>query len=200
MRVLKKHKIEVAVVVITIIILLSIVYDPVVKNSIFHVRKTQAIWDIHFENLSKPQIYGAAFVKTNPELSSTNIGDYEVSLVKPGDAVVYEFDIVNKGNINAKIVYVNTPKLCNVDYRYSSCDWNGNGYDDEEDVEIINDNIAYTLMYKDTKEIVKVDDILNKNERKRVVLTLQYNPGASSLPKNDILLNDLLRIIQYEQK
>ena len=183
-----------------VVVALSIMYTPVVKNALFKEKNDVAIWNIRFENLSEPKTYGNAFVKTNPEITNTSIGDYDVGLSKPGDAVVYEFDIVNKGNIDAKITYINTPKLCSIDYKYSSCDWNGNGYDDSDDVELINSNVAYSLMYKDTKEILTVGDVLNKEDRKRVVLTLQYNPNATSSPKKTIYLNDLLRIIQYEQK
>ena len=61
-----------------------------------------ATWDIHFENIQLKEKVGSATANV-PNLTGTSITDIEVSLIKPGDKIVYEFDIVNNGDIDAKL-------------------------------------------------------------------------------------------------
>ncbi len=63
-----------------------------------------ASWDVHFENLTS-NVAGDAKITKMPTLSNNNtyIGDFEVTLTKPGDSVEFCYDTVNDGTIDAVI-------------------------------------------------------------------------------------------------
>ena len=70
-----------------------------------------ASWDIHFENLTLSEKTGTAEVSGTPQLTGTVISGIDVSLNKPGDKIVYEFDLVNNGSIEAKLTNINVNNL-----------------------------------------------------------------------------------------
>lgn len=70
-----------------------------------------ASWDIHFENLTLSEKTGTAEVSGTPQLTGTAISGIDVSLNKPGDKIVYEFDLVNNGSIEAKLTNINVNNL-----------------------------------------------------------------------------------------
>ena len=70
-----------------------------------------ATWDIHFENLTLSEKTGTAEVSGTPSLTGTVISGIDVSLNKPGDKIVYEFDLVNNGSIEAKLTNINVNNL-----------------------------------------------------------------------------------------
>ena len=70
-----------------------------------------ASWDIHFENLTLSEKTGTAEVSGTPQLTGTVISGINVSLNKPGDKIVYEFDLVNNGSIEAKLTNINVNNL-----------------------------------------------------------------------------------------
>ena len=70
-----------------------------------------ASWDIHFENLTLSEKTGTAEVSGTPQLTGTVISGINVSLNKPGDKIVYEFDLVNNGSIEAKLTNINVKNL-----------------------------------------------------------------------------------------
>ena len=63
-----------------------------------------ASWDIHFEKTSgkETEVKGAATF-TEPTLSGTTIENFSATLTKPGDSVIYYFDIVNNGTVDAVV-------------------------------------------------------------------------------------------------
>lgn len=70
-----------------------------------------ASWDIHFENLTLFEKTGTAEVSGTPQLTGTVISGIDVSLNKPGDKIVYEFDLVNNGSIEVKLTDINVNNL-----------------------------------------------------------------------------------------
>ena len=67
-------------------------------------------WDVRFENLNLSEKTGTAEVSTSPSLTETTISGLNISLSKPGDKIIYEFDLVNNGSIDAKLtdITINT--------------------------------------------------------------------------------------------
>ncbi len=197
-----KRKIyEICGILIILVIAISIVYDPITRNIKFHPKDHGAMWNIHYANLSKPVIIGDARVISNPKMSYTNIGNYSVALSKPGDAIIYEFDIVNDGTFDAFINYYNEYNdLCYAYYGETHCDWNGNGHDEIEDIVSINKNISYTLKYSKTKKSVKVGDELKRHSKRHVILTIKFNEDSTEMPEGVVILNGLDKYINYSQK
>ncbi len=62
-----------------------------------------ASWNIHFANLSNVVKTGSANVVTPAQIKTgrTQIREYYVELVTPGDSLAYTFDIVNGGDFDA---------------------------------------------------------------------------------------------------
>lgn len=149
-----------------------------------------ATWKIKFNNLSSATIEGAAEVVSAPVIQSdTHIGNYEVKLTKPGDKVVYTFDITNSGTIDAE--------LSSYDFAVPTI----NGTDDtaDNDAQIVKDNLVYTLTYADGSAINK-DDVLNKNETKSLKLTIGYNASATNIPVNAVSVSNMDVTFVYGQK
>lgn len=149
-----------------------------------------ATWKIKFNNLSSATIEGAAEVVSAPVIQSdTHIGNYEVKLTKPGDKVVYTFDITNSGTIDAE--------LSSYDFAVPTI----TGTDDtaDNDAQIVKDNLVYTLTYADGSAINK-DDVLNKNETKNLKLTIGYNASATNIPVNAVSVSNMDVTFVYGQK
>ncbi len=154
-----------------------------------------ATWDIHFANLSEPVIEGAA-TTTKPSLSGTSITGYTATVTKPGDSVIYEFDIVNAGTVDALISSVDMPQkilLCMNNKLDESCnnfDFNNDNYINSTDLGVYVEMIKYGLYYSDTGKLVKKNDVLNAGETKRVKLVVEYNYNAEKLPENNFTIVD----------
>ena len=66
------------------------------------VTKKAAEWDVHFANMSAATLNGAGVENAAANLTATNV-TVDVSVMKPGDSVTYTFDVVNGGDIDAKL-------------------------------------------------------------------------------------------------
>lgn len=143
-----------------------------------HINNTK--WDIHFENLVKKS--STAQVISEPKISNsrTIISGLNVRLNKPGDYVTYTFDIVNAGDINAKLYDFNRSNpIC-------------------EPSSAICDSIIYSLKYTDGTAI-KVSDKLRVNERRNVTMTVKLNDSVSSMPNAVINVKNLNAVFDYVQ-
>ncbi len=151
-----------------------------------------ATWKVKFSNLTNATLTGTAQEITAPTITTndTKIGDYSVSLTKPGDSVSYTFDVVNEGTFDAKVSSVTIPT--------PTC--TGTGDNATVDGNNVCNNISYTLTYSDGTS-VQESDTLNSNETKTMKLTLKYADGITSeqLPKNDVAISGLETTIIYGQ-
>ena len=168
-----------------------------------------ASWDIHFEKTSgkETEVKGAATF-TEPTLSGTTIENFSATLTKPGDSVIYYFDIVNNGTVDAQIESYNFPRAFNDCFtninKYSYCmnfDFNGDGNVNALDKSVYVDLFNYYLAYADTDKSVTRGDTLNAGETKHMKLVIEYKDTATELPKNNLTLTSSDPItITYEQK
>ena len=168
-----------------------------------------ASWDIHFEKTSgkETEVKGTATF-TEPTLSGTTIENFSATLTKPGDSVIYYFDIVNNGTVDAVVTSYDFPlaiKECaSNNNAYSYCmnfDFNSDGDIDALDksvyLTLFNDRLAYA----DTDKSVRQGDTLNAGETKHMKLVIEYNDTATELPENNLTLTSSDPItITYEQK
>lgn len=60
-------------------------------------------WDVQLGQYDTPLVTGSA-TYTNPQVEGTIIKDYTVSLKKPGDAVLFYFDIFNYSDTSAEVI------------------------------------------------------------------------------------------------
>lgn len=149
-----------------------------------------ATWKIKFNNLSSPAITGAATVVTAPTITSdTHIGNYEVQLSKPGDEVVYTFDVVNDGSIDAELST----------YTFATPTITGTGTSAATDEATVTSNLVYTLTYADGSAI-GVNDVLNHGDTASLKLTVGYSATATALPVNTVTITGMDVTFVYGQK
>lgn len=151
-----------------------------------------ATWNIRFQNLSGPSITGSAVELTAPTISGTGntiISTYNVQLTRPGDKVVYTFDISNLGTIDAMLTSFSMPRpLCS-----------GTGDTAIADAQLICNNLVYTLRYTSGSAAVGVDDALNAGISRNVTLTIEYPLTMVSLPENSVHVTAMNISIGYTQ-
>ena len=149
-----------------------------------------ATWKIKFQNLSSPSITGAASVTTAPTIESDlHIGDYSIELTKPGDSVVYTFDIVNLGSIDAELS----------SYTFATPTIVGSGDTKAADEALVTSKLVYTLTYADGTAI-QVGDTLAKNATASLKLTIAYDSNATELPTNSVEINGMDITFVYSQQ
>ena len=142
-----------------------------------------AKWGIKFQNLSEPSIVGeASDAKTAKIEKDVSINDIKVTLSKPGDSVTYTVDLVNDGDINAKIENIEKTNLTEEQQKY----------------------IKFTVKYKENDTELKIGDILSKKEVKPLVIKIEYRKDleSSDLPKSaqGINLSYKLDFVQTDDK
>lgn len=149
-------------------------------------------WDIHFANLSATVNGNATY--TLPTLSNTSLSNFEIVLTAPNDHVLFEFDIVNNGTIDAKITSLikGTP----------SCSGVTGSTTGTTDGPLVCNSLEYYLYYLSDSRYgydVNENDILAAGETVRVALKLEYL-DSDSLPVNDVAISNLDITIIYGQK
>ena len=168
-----------------------------------------ASWDIHFEKTSgkETEVKGAATF-TEPTLSGTTIENFSATLTKPGDSVIYYFDIVNNGTVDAQIESYNFPYalsdcITNIN-KYSYCmnfDFNSDDNVSVLDKSVYIDLFNHYLKYADTDKSVRQGDTINAGETKHMKLVIEYKDTATELPENNLTITSSDPItITYEQK
>lgn len=172
------------IVFVTIVYLLTSTDLITVKG---YNNMDSAKWDIHFENLKEKTIGDAKIIKSPKILkNATYIGDYEVSLTKPGDEVIYTFDVVNSGTFNSSlkdIIMSNIKCISSINLK--------------KDEEIVCGNIIYELEYLDGNKL-KINDELKSGDRRPLKLTLKYD--GNTLPEENVEVYNITTILLYNQK
>lgn len=148
-----------------------------------------ASWKIRFENLSQPTITGDASVTTAPTITNdTHLGNYDVVLTKPGDSVVYTFDVKNAGTLDAKLTA----------YNFATPTFTGTGTNASTDATIAQSNVVYTLTYSNGNPI-NVNDTLAAGESKTLKLTVEYPATATTLPEDEVDITGMDVTFTYSQ-
>lgn len=188
----KEKEIKILAIVSIIISVLCLTIAFLSMSKVIIVDKKNVIadarWAVHFDDLEY-KTYGDAKIIKFPTLQNrkTYIGDFEVSLTKPGDKVTFFYDIVNAGTLRAKydLTYVNDilEESCNKDKIiksiYAKSDWDGDGITTDEEI------------IKSSKNIVIKDKIfkgtLQSNEIQKGSLTISFI--GDEVPKGEVKLN-----------
>lgn len=191
----KERRIKVLSVVALVVAVLGLTVAFAALSTTLTINGTASVdaatWDIHFENLSEGKTTGGAVVNQEPSISgekSTIIGDYDVTITKPGDSVSFTFDVKNAGTIDASLSEL-TKALTPTCTSNSAVD---------EDESIVCDGLTYTLTYTDNETPVAKSDTLNQGETKNLTLKLAYD--SDQVPSDDVEISNLGITLQYTQK
>lgn len=149
---------------------------------------TDARWNVHFDNLES-KTYGDAQIIKYPTLKNdkTYIGDFSISLTKPGDSVLFTYDVVNSGSLRAKYqktLVNNIEKKNKITLEiaktiFEEADFDGDGKTDDNEIEkALNSIIIEDKIFKGT---------LQPNEVHSCYLKISFD--GNELPKGNVKLN-----------
>lgn len=164
-----------------------------------------SVWNVHFQNLQPVTKTGDNAKETTAPTIQTSVDgvemaaikNYEVELKDPGDAVEYTFEVINEGDMNAKIdaITINTGTSL-------SCASAGG----TEMANKVCANLKYTLKYADGTTVAAGDKLAKKETGstanvKTMKLKLELNPDMDTkdLPTKDVTVSNLAVIIAYSQ-
>lgn len=145
-------------------------------------------WDVHFDNLSNVYIEGDAKEVNKPIIrdKSTNINSFRVDFYGNGSAT-YLFDVVNAGTFDAFISSITIFKPMCISDSYE--------YDDNS--LLVCKGFSYKLTYEDGKDVM-VGDLLPKNSKKTLKLTMRYD--GKYIPSNVVKISDISASVIYSEK
>ena len=145
-------------------------------------------WNIYLTNISCTGTGDAASGTVSVENQAT-LNLTGITLTAPGESVTCTFDVVNGGEIDAKLSAVTslTPAI------------EGIGSTATSDVTIVSNNYSSTLSYNTNVALIPGCDTLNANETVKMKMVVSYNANATSVPSNDVLINNLGFELTYAQ-
>ena len=170
-------------------------------------------WKVVFEGttstttLAAPITTGTATEVTHPTIknNATEISNYSVSLMTPGDSVTYNFKIHNDGDFAASVSSVTISGVSN-----PSSPISGSALVTDSSIATANANtlaaIEYKLYYTDTNTLVGQDeakDCLEPGEEENVSLRIVFAStdatDTSILPNSNLTLDNLGVSVVYNQ-
>ena len=125
---------------------------------------------------------------TGPTFGVTTLSNISVTLVKPGDKAVYEFKVANNGTI---------PATLSTETAIGTISCTG-GANQEEANATCND-LTYSLVYKDTNQAPKAGDVLANGSSMDLVLTVEFNETATTVPSSAVTVNGITATLEYVQ-
>lgn len=165
---------------------------------------TGATWDVHFANLKQPSVSGnfnrarATDAATNPAeiTGSTTIHNLYAEFNEPGGSVSYEFDVVNAGTLDAKLVNwtKSNPTCTGLDTTQNA---NANA-------DFCSSYISYSLTRKSDSSTVSANDTLGKAvsgtpTTETWVLTITSTLDQAHWPANDVTISNMDITFDFQQ-
>ena len=186
----KNIKIMAFIALIVSVLSLAIAYTAMSKTAKINKNSTitDSRWNVHFDNLES-KTSGDAKIIRYPALKydKTYIGDFSISLTKPGDSVLFTYDVVNSGSLKAKyertlINDMEKKNQINFDIAktiFKEADFDGDGKTDDNEIEkALNSIRIEDKIFKGT---------LQSNEVHSCYLKISFD--GNELPKGNIKLN-----------
>ena len=184
----KERRTKALVIVVLLIVVAGLTVAFAALSTTLNINGTAyldaAKWGIRFENLSSPTKIGSATTTGTAKIEETKAAEItgiNVSLMAPGDKVMYTVDLVNKGTINAKIDNIEKTVLTSEQQRY----------------------LTFKVTDKDGKEVSKYD-ILSAGETRKLTITIEFIKDLTKedLPKQTsaISLSYKLNFVQTDEK
>lgn len=145
-------------------------------------------WKVNFEDLDLNELTGSAQEISKPviENSTTHVKNFYVSFKKSMDSATYTLAVKNNGIIDAKISTITFSKpVCHGSGKYAI-----------EDATLVCNNIEVFGTYE-SGETIKVGDILKKDDKENIKLTIRY---IGDMPKETVEIENLSMTIIYIQE
>ena len=161
-----------------IILIVSLVSLILVNNSFLNLNvNKEEIWSIYFDNLKTSVINGNAFVPESPILEATSIKAYDVLISEPGDYAKWTFDVINDGDINAKLnkLKIVPPKCISLEIPANT-----------KDEDLVCDNLEYIITYSENNKEVKESDIIKAHSVENLTLKVEYKGNLNDTLQGDV--------------
>ena len=194
-------KVVAVIALIVAVVGLTIAYASlsVTLNITGSAKVTPANWDVEFENPAvdeESKIGGAD--GTAPTLEGkTTLKDSQITLTKPGDSITFTFDVVNKGDIKAKLSTLTMPEVSALTYEGTALE-----AQKTTDENTVKENIEYKLTDESGSEITDGGTLVldtDSNQRKKMKLTMTYKSTAQSIPSAAVNISGLDISMIFEQ-
>ena len=205
----KERRIKILSIIALIIAILGLTVAFAALSETLTINGTASVeaasWDIHFENLTGPDLEGTGKVNDTATLDGTTISNVNMSVTKPGDSVTYYFDIVNDGTIDAVLetdlgrgLFYEGFASCNGSTQEectNKYDFNGDGSVNAADLSILTSVLDYAIYDTETNEMLKKGDVIPKQTTKHYKLVLSIKPESEYISsknlsaQDDIILN-----------
>lgn len=205
----REKKMFAVIAVLAVVLLGTIGVAVAAFSTDLYIRGTAtvrpSVWNVHFQNLQPVVTTGDNAKETTAPTIQTSVDgvemaaikSYEVELKDPGDAVEYTFEVINEGDMNAKIDAVTINTGANL-----SCASAGG----TEMANKVCTNLKYTLKYADGTTVAAGDKLAKKETGstanvKTMKLKLELNPDMDTkdLPTKDVTVSNLAVIVAYSQ-
>lgn len=208
----REKKMICAIIALAILLIGSIGVALAAFSTDLYIRGTatvrSSVWNIHFDNLQSASINGDyAKEITKPTIQTSVDGNemaaiktYDVELKEPGDSIEYTFDVVNGGDIDAKLASITINTGSNLACTSAA---------GQEVADKVCANLSYTIKHADGSELTLGEELpagtaantaagINK---KTLKLKLELNPKMESkdLPEKDVAVSNLAVILSYDQ-
>ena len=196
----KNIKIMAFIALIVSVLSLAIAYTAMSKTAKINKNSTitDSRWNVHFDNLESKTSGDAKIIKY-PALKydKTYIGDFSISLTKPGDSVLFTYDVVNSGSLKAKyertlIKDMEKKNKINFDIAktiFKEADFDGDGKTDDNEIEKALNSIRI--------EDKIFEETLQPNEVHSCYLKISFD--GNELPKGNIKLNLNIKYIFVQE-
>ncbi len=152
-----------------------------------------ANWSVHFTNLKPVALTNSATETVTPTLSEvdTHMGDYAVSLTKPGDKAVYYVDVVNDGDINAALTSVTIAQPTITATSTTNKD---------ADEAAVKNSLLYSVTYADGSAIASGDELVAKTGKATLKISIEYDLNSTVIPSDDVTISGMDVTLIYGQK
>ena len=128
-------------------------------------------WNIYFNNLKTSIVNGSAYVPESPIVEATSVKAYDVLISKRGDYATFTFDIINSGDIDAKLA-----SFSKIEPKCISLALPANTLDEE----IVCNNLEYKMYYTKNNEEVKINDIVKAHNKENITLKVGFSNSAET--------------------
>lgn len=179
------------IMVTVVVLVFSLVGIMLGNRSFAHEDNEVSNWNVYFNNMKTSIVNGDAFVPNVPEIESTNIKAYDVLISKRGDYATFTFDIVNAGNVDAKL-----STLTKIEPKCISLEIPANTSDED----LVCSNLEYIYYYTDNNKEIKVSDIIKSNTKKNITMKVGLSKNAMEDPMGDVQITLFDSTLVYNKK
>ena len=165
------------VVMIIAVLVLSLIIIFLGLRYIKFDGKKSSIWNVYLDNMKTSIINGSVYVPENPEIEATSVKAYDVLISKRGDFASFTFDVVNAGDINAKL-----SSLIKIEPKCISLELPAI----ESDEELVCSNLEYKVYYTKNNKEIKVSDEIKAHSKENVTIKVGLNENTGEDPKSDV--------------